>query len=95
MVRIMPAVQIALSVDKPTPAAGESVTISTSITNGFDGLTPSYSWELGFSGVWLQYGEGPTLKTLGNSETVGFRVTVTYANGYSVTSAPINVTWPN
>ena len=94
MVRITPDVQVSLSVDKPTPAAAESVTISTSITNGFDGLTPSYSWELGFSGVWLQYGEGPNLKTLGNSETVGFRVTVTYSNGYSKTSAPLFVTWP-
>ena len=95
LVQILPALQITLSVDKPTPAAAEPVTLTATVTNGFARPQPSFSWELGFGDTWLQYGDGPSLKTLGNpGETVGFRVTVTYSNGFSLTSAPLSVTWP-
>ncbi len=90
------ALQITVAADNTNPPANQPVNLTATVQNGPAGLQPAFYWEISFSGVWGKQGSGSTLRYLGSAgETVGFRATVTYPNGVSLTSDAVSITWPS
>ncbi len=85
---------IAVSADNTNPPANQPVNLTATVQNGPENAVPTFYWEISFSGVWAKQGSSSTLRYLGSAgETLGFRATVTYPNGVSLTSDPVSVTW--
>ena len=85
---------ITVSADNTNPSANQPVNLTATLHNGPEDAVPTFYWEISFSGVWAKQGSGSTLSYLGRpGETLGFRATVTYPNGVSLTSDAVSVTW--
>ncbi|MDE2824367.1 MAG: hypothetical protein OXK79_12775 [Chloroflexota bacterium] len=70
------------------------MSLSVHISNAPEEGSPTYSWELEFSGSWSAWGTNSTFSyATGAAESQAFRVTVSYGSGESATSAPVTVTW--
>ncbi len=91
------SLQVSISASPANPTAGQSVTLTASVSNAPTGFSPSYKWEMSLGGGWHLHGaRGNTLSFLANrAETWAFRVTVSYGNGDSATSDSLSVSWTN
>ena len=85
---------VAITASPDHPQVNGAADLGAVITNPPPGEDPSYSWEVGLDGGWYSYVTSSTLRYLaGTPETLAFRVTVTYGNGDSATSAPLSLAW--
>ena len=86
---------ITVSADNTNPSANQPVNLTATLHNGPEDAVPTFYWEISFSGVWAKQGSGSTLSDtwVSPGETLGFRATVTYPNGVSLTSDAVSVTW--
>ena len=87
-------VSVSIAASPSSPRVGESVTLTAAIVDAPARSSPSYNWEIGTGGEWSSFGTNSTLSFLaGQPESWTFRVTVSYDNGESATSAPLTVVW--
>ena len=89
------AASVTISSDKSSLTAGSSVTLTASTARAPLGHSPSYQWQIRFTGgEWSNV--GTSRNTLAyytdKAETIAFRVIVTY-NSESFTSNSLSVTW--
>ncbi|MDE0370133.1 MAG: fibronectin type III domain-containing protein [bacterium] len=90
-----PAEELAVTVvaDPPDPTPGQTVTMTAQVDNAPEGLVPTLTWEMN-AGGWFTVRTAPEFSYAGNrDEAWDYRVTATYPNGDTATSAPITVAW--
>ena len=89
--------QVSVSADRTELLAGETVTLSTAVSNAPSGASPSYDWQSQLDVDWSSKFTGPQYSNLqyknNKIESLNWRVVVTYGSTASATSDPITITW--
>ena len=86
--------QVSISASPANPVAGQTATLTASVSNAPAGANLSYSWQLQAGSEWISFGGGTTFRYRAyEAETWSFRVVVSAGSGASATSSAQTVTW--
>ena len=89
-----PELGVSITASPANPEAGQSVTLTPSISNAPSGQGASYNWEILMGGDWHSFGSGSSFSYMADgAETWTFRVTVSYGDHGSATSGALAVEW--